>query len=316
MKTICALGMLFLLFMTAACAGTGLRLRYDVAQLPHDDEIGLAPAGDFSMVTARARMPGDPRRVFCVSPSPDWATALATARSLSASGSVPSGPSASLSASATNNESVSLLAGRTAGVVALRDGLYQACLFYGNGQIGKAASAIILSQYGNALAAVIASGGEASSGNAPTTSSPQIAAMQQAHIQALVVACLNAYDPSLVPAGTTLVDQPVLSIAICKNLLDEIVAKVPILLTPQSASSDKPAAEGDKACGSAVAVPGIRPLVLQSALHASGDFTGRLDGHSSQALTAALSSYQTKNALCVSGILDNATATKLRLARP
>jgi len=58
--------------------------------------------------------------------------------------------------------------GRTAGVVALRDGLYAACQAYANGVIGKDAYALIISQYGNLLVA-LASGGVTGGAAAPAS---------------------------------------------------------------------------------------------------------------------------------------------------
>jgi hypothetical protein len=83
---------------------------------------------------------------------------------------------------ASTTEAVTAQLGRTAGVVALRDGLYSACQAYANRIIGKDAYALILSQYGNLLVALAGSGGgnpAAASGGinpgAPSGTSPGIA---------------------------------------------------------------------------------------------------------------------------------------------
>jgi len=121
----------------------------------------LAPGGDYSLITVRKRpdiAANDPREILCAAPSPDWATALAMAQQISGSGGVSGGPSGALTASSSLTETISALAGRTAGVVALRDGLYNACQAYANGVIGKDGYALILSQCGNLQVALAGSG--------------------------------------------------------------------------------------------------------------------------------------------------------------
>ena len=83
---------------------------------------------------------------------------------LAASGTITGKETASISGSNSFTETISAMAGRTAGVVALRDGLYKACEAYANGVIGKSAYALILSQYGNLLVALAGSSGGGSSG--------------------------------------------------------------------------------------------------------------------------------------------------------
>jgi hypothetical protein len=97
-------------------------------------------------------------RVLCTEPSPDVAIALARSSQISGSGNAPGGPSVSISGSISSSETASLLAGRTAGVVALRDGLYSACQAYVNGVIGHDAYAVILSRYGNLLVEFVGQG--------------------------------------------------------------------------------------------------------------------------------------------------------------
>ena len=108
----------------------------------------LLPGGDYRLVTVRS--PAD-TGLLCSEPSPDWAIAFGRAISGNASGSVGGQASASLSGSSSTTEAVNAMLGRTAGVVALRDGLYSACQAYANHIIGKDAYALILSQYGNLL---------------------------------------------------------------------------------------------------------------------------------------------------------------------
>lgn len=138
----------------------------------------LVPGGNYALVTMRNRpdlaTPLAARQILCTAPSPDWATALAMAQQIQGSGGVTGGATGSLSASNSLTETVTALAGRTAGVVALRDGLYRACEAYANGVIGKDAYALILSQYGNLLVALAGSGGgaAASSGAASAPQTP------------------------------------------------------------------------------------------------------------------------------------------------
>ncbi len=122
------------------------------------------------LVSVRPRVLGtQTTQVLCTEPSPDVALALARSANFAGSGSAPSSPSASLSGGFTSSETASLLAGRTAGVVALRDGLYVACQAYVNGVIGHDSYAIILSQYGKLLNELVG-GGSAGNGNNASSS--------------------------------------------------------------------------------------------------------------------------------------------------
>jgi len=239
------------------------------------DKGFMAPGGNYSLVTVRKRPDmadkDAGREILCSAPSPDWATALAMAQQLQGSGGVTGGASASLTASNSLTETVTALAGRTAGVVALRDGLYKACEAYANGVIGKDAYALILSQYGNLLVALAGSSGSGSSsassstpasstpsgvavavsaGATPsTTASPasgqgasaspagnsMVAQMQQEVLQALLVACISENDPTVRPAeqrNSLLKDD-----GACKTVFTDVVAAVPALLKPPSTST-------------------------------------------------------------------------------
>jgi hypothetical protein len=124
--------------------------------------------------------------VLCEEPSPDWAIAFGTAFAGAASGGASGGPSGSVSGSATTTEAITALAGRTAGVVALRDGLYSACQAYANQLICKDAYSLILSQYGNLLVALTSGGGGGGAASAAPafldpTRSCQWRFLQEAH---------------------------------------------------------------------------------------------------------------------------------------
>jgi hypothetical protein len=132
------------------------------------DKAVLLPGGDYYVATLRERpVDREVTRVFCQAPSPDWATAIAMQQQLNASGNFFQGSQGQFAASGSYAETISAMAGRTSGVIALRDGLYNACQAYANGVIGKDAYALILSQYGYLLVALAGNnsgGGGASSG--------------------------------------------------------------------------------------------------------------------------------------------------------
>jgi len=236
---ICCLGVL-----AAGCADPNTKpthLEFGTA----NDTISMGPA--LRLVTERQR-PFDRYHslpTVCTEPSPD--VAIAFSRSLQAQAQVqvqPSGPSGSGSGSVNvqNNESATVLNGRTAGVLALRDGLYAACQSYINGVIGHDAYAIILSQYGNLL---IALAGQQTSG-APVTYTPE-----QSAFAALFVACVSEYDPTRLTPGVRHTNR-LLSPKRCGQVLDliasgKILAKPPVK-SAGSAPAKKPTklAAGEK----------------------------------------------------------------------
>ncbi len=134
-----------------------------------DTDFSLSQFGDATVIIARpssriiAERPrvvgAGLRSVLCTEPSPDVAIALARSGNLSGGASVPSGPSANLSAGFAASETATKMDGRTATVVALRDGLYFACQGYVNGVLGLNSYALILSRYGRLLSKSV--GGEA-----------------------------------------------------------------------------------------------------------------------------------------------------------
>ncbi len=198
----------------------------------------LAPGGDYRMITVR--MPSENGQdVLCSEPSPDWATALGTTQAIAASGGVSGGPSASLNASASQTEAITAMLGRTAGVIALRDGLYSACQAYANKIIGKDAYALILSQYGNLLVA-LAGSGAGGSGGASQAGNAQAAQMQQQAVQAMLVACISEYDQTLRPSGPT---NSILA-EHCGPFLRQVASASGELLKPQSPQSPSAASIG------------------------------------------------------------------------
>jgi hypothetical protein len=145
----------------------------------------LLLGGNIRIVTERERSFPDGRSLpsVCTEPSPDVAIAFARSAAFTANVTVPEGPTVAATGNVSSTQTVTALAGRTAGVVALRDGLYAACQAYTNGILGHDAYAIILSQYGNLLVALTA-----------TTTPPQ--SPHDAAAAALLVACISEHDPT------------------------------------------------------------------------------------------------------------------------
>ena len=144
----------------------------------YGDSATLASGAGIRYVNERNReMTGRedaPLPTMCTEPSPDVAIAFGT--SLGGSVSVAQGNGGF---AAGTSEAALALAGRTAGVLALRDGLYAVCQAYNNGAIGQSAYALGLSQYGNLLVALTAHdpgapGGTFVNAAAPTVSAPTI----------------------------------------------------------------------------------------------------------------------------------------------
>jgi hypothetical protein len=227
----------------------------------------LLPGADYHLVTVRthpgrAGQPAEP--VLCSEPSPDWAVAFGKALGGTASGRGPGGATGSLNATASTTNSIIVMIGRTAGVVALRDGLYTACQAYANGVIGKDAYSLILSQYGNLLVA-LAGGGvaatEAPKASAPASGAPSGAAslasaqggsgaatscagtagtgnvhvnfMQQQALQAMLVACISEMDPTVERgSGNELLQTK------CPAFLQAFGGKIPDLLKPAVTGQD------------------------------------------------------------------------------
>jgi hypothetical protein len=195
------------------------------------------------------------------------------AQQIQGSGGVTGGATGSLSASNSLTETITALAGRTAGVVALRDGLYRACEAYANGVIGKDAYALILSQYGNLLVALAGgSSGSASPSPAPAAPTPtgatgtatspasapaskeksteapavdspfvdsRVTQMQLQVLQGLMVACISESDPTVTPAEVSA--KNALLTSTCPTLLNNIVAASARLMAPSGATPTKAA---------------------------------------------------------------------------
>ena len=191
------------------------------------DTVTMGPA--LRVVTERNRELEDGRWLptMCSEPSPD--VAVAFGRTLAAQGSYsePGAASVSGSVNAASTEVATTLAGRTAGVLALRDGLYAACQSYTNGVLGHDAYAIVLSQYGNLLVALA---------GVQTSGTPATYTAQESAVAAMLVACVSEHDPTrarpLWPNGKPHTN-PLLSVPRCEYLLNRIAAGKLLAPLPQ-----------------------------------------------------------------------------------
>lgn len=165
------------------------------------DVTGLAAGGNLRLVTERMRPLSDEdprsRLVMCSEPSPDYVVAFNRTADLKLKVTGADSVTGDGSVRVDANEQAQLGAGRTAGVLALRDGLYAACQAYANGVIGQDAYSVILSQYGRLIVAVAngtpdhATAGQAYTGPAASA------------FAAILVACLSENDPTRLRGNTS-----------------------------------------------------------------------------------------------------------------
>lgn len=199
-----------------------------------DTKDGIAVAGNLRLVTAHDR-PIDgraaPLPTICSEANPDAIVAFGRSGNGSFGVTEPSGPQVTGAAAFASTETATDLTGRTAGVLALRDGLSAACQAYTNGVIGQNAYALILSQYGNLLVALAGTG---TAGSAP----PRFTAQESA-ITALLVACISEHDPTRLGAP---VPNTLLSSANCTKLMNAIVAGKLLKPAPDKGDAAKKAA--------------------------------------------------------------------------
>lgn len=203
------------------------------------DAMTMGPT--LRMLSERDR-PIDDRQVLptqCTEPSPDAVIAFSRSLQGQASFQETGAPTVSGSFNAQANELATSLGGRTAGVLALRDGLFAACQAYVNGVLGHDAYALILSQYGNLLVAVA---GTASGGN------PAVFSAQDSMMVGMLVACISENDPTRIrpylPNGKIALN-PLLTPKACTRLIDKIANKI---LAKQTVASKTPA-DKSKAAG-------------------------------------------------------------------
>ena len=183
----------------------------DVKPVQFGESQGIVSGANLRLVTERSRGAGYPR-VVCTEPSPDYAVAFDRTRQLTIAPPAQSGASR-VEVNASTVEDITTGTGREAAVLALRDGLYTACQSYANGVIGQDAYAIILSQYGNLLVALVGKDGAA--GRAPPTPA-------QTAFSALVVACISSHDQSRSHYG----DNVLLNPLFCSRVLHRAASRV------------------------------------------------------------------------------------------
>ena len=184
------------------------------------DAKGLAAGGNLRLITQRPRTIGGERgepsymqAVMCSEPSPDYLVTFDRSANAKVQGNFIANAAATLDGTVTANEDPGTNgAGRTAGVLALRDGLYAACQAYANGTIGQDAYSAILSQYGLLVATVaVADPAAAAARGAQPATRPAASAFA-----AVLVACMSAHDPSRPTPGY---GNPVLDRATCREII-------------------------------------------------------------------------------------------------
>ncbi|MBN8501556.1 MAG: hypothetical protein J0M19_10450 [Sphingomonadales bacterium] len=182
---------------------------------------GITTTGGLRLVTERQRMhvDGSTLPVLCTEPSPDYAVGFGRTAKVDAKAVVPaavgtgvSNIDGSLNLDFSRTETVSKIGEPTAGVLALRDGLYAACQSYVNGVIGHDAYSMILSQYGTLLVALV--------GN----DKAQVGRPGNATLSALTVACISGHDRTRYPPGSTGSNR-LLSEAFCRDVLRRVLAR-------------------------------------------------------------------------------------------
>ena len=194
---------------------------FRTAQFQFGSADTLSATGNLRFVMERPRKFADgwTQNVTCSEPSPDYATAFSQDVDVTVKSTAPQAP---VDGTLGNNvtEKIEKLDGRTKGVMALRDGLYAACQAYTNGQIGKDAYSVILSQYGVLLVALM-------SETAPTATSqgggaPNVQAIKAQRaasaFSAVLVACINRNDPTR-STGESVGVNPLLTPAFCRQVL-------------------------------------------------------------------------------------------------
>ncbi|WP_206243393.1 hypothetical protein [Novosphingobium terrae] len=167
----------------SGCASTLPESHARQIAVPHSGQALLLPAGDGHLFLtlpdpdADKNAPGasgDRPVVYCSEPAPDFASSLSLQHALSGGVALPNGTSANATVSAAAASTIVELAGRSSGVLALRDGLYNACLAYASGLITRTHYTLILSQYGDLMVSLIAAGSSASSSSSSSGSNQPV----------------------------------------------------------------------------------------------------------------------------------------------
>ncbi|MGU3539365.1 hypothetical protein [Methylobacterium sp. A54F] len=199
------LGCILSLCLLTACDSPSLK----VTQLQFGTSNTVATTGNLRLVTERPRPGPDGvlRPVVCTEPSPDYAVEFGRSGNVNLNVTVPEKGSGSLAGAFAQTEKVTELQGRTAGVLALRDGLHAACQAYANGVIGHDAYAMILSQYGTLLVALISKPDGAIGPGSE----------KRAALAAMLVTCISTYDETRLPAARN----PILDARFCRRVLHQ-----------------------------------------------------------------------------------------------
>jgi hypothetical protein len=127
----------------------------------------LLTTADLRLITDRPAVNRPDQRVVCAEPPPDVAKALSTSADAALKVTTQTSLGGQASGSYASAEQLAALAGRVPALLALRDGLFHACEAYGNGIIGDASYALLLSRYGEILVTVVLA--DAASGTAAST---------------------------------------------------------------------------------------------------------------------------------------------------
>ncbi len=189
---------------------------------PVRSSVGTTPAlvmgPNLRVVTQRERMIDGRGSIptMCLEPSPDVVVAFGKTLDGKVSVVAETGLNGDQTLKLESKEDARDIAGRDKAVLALRDGLYAACQSYANGTLGHDAYALILSQYGNLLVALVGTG-----------SKPGL--QRSSHdtaVAGLMVACVSEYDPTrlaALDAGRNRIDNRVLTREFCQALLNGIL---------------------------------------------------------------------------------------------
>jgi hypothetical protein len=182
---------------------------------------GVSTTGSTRVITERRR----DGHVVCTEPSPDYAIAFGATRSLTVNAPPPAAGAAaatvpnSITGTSNTTEAIHVPGQeRSQAVMALRDGLYAACQSYANGVIGHDAYAIILSQYGALLVALVSTNAEKAGGGKGEV----VGGGRNPALSALTVACVSNYDRtrSAQPSNTLLT--PAFCLGVFRSALNKV----------------------------------------------------------------------------------------------
>ena len=225
--------------LIAGCADPNIKPTHvEFGERSGTDAISMGPT--LRMITERPRSidGGFPVATQCSEPSPDAVIAFSRSLQGQASYAETGGPTIGGNFTASANEAATQLAGRNAGVLALRDGLFAACQAYVNGVLGHDAYALILSQYGNLLVALT---GQQTSGT------PAAYTAQESMALGLMVACISENDPTrirpILASGKADIN-PLLKPEVCASLLKQIASGTLLKAAKPKVAGASPSAKG------------------------------------------------------------------------